>query len=260
MYIPIAHIPGCRPHFENGTWWTRNPLANVFDYEPDPRETVVIRLSSLPTHEAVAEFYAYIAYPDPTEVTQRKKYSVALSRWAVLERGKFDKEWNQSTDNMIRPIIFSQPENLFLKTYRRGSLIWWRRAQFAFMMLLPDLVDKFFGGLPYTAGNVALVAGGKFGYSTGSQKTVELRIWRPTKPVAHAAAAIMLCFGLLDDPKHGWDDEHKLCQKQKFLATLFYPDVFESLILFPAEYLRLQLPSCERFQIRENDTVRFIWN
>jgi hypothetical protein len=254
MYIPIAQVPGCRSPFKDD-----NPFAgNLYEEYCKPRETVAIHLSSLPTHEAIAEFYSYLAYPDPVEATERKKYSIALSRWAVLERGKLDKEWNDSPDNGIRPVIFSQPEQLYLKTYRRGSLIWWRRMQCAFMMLLPNLVDTLFEGLPYTVGNTALTAAVQFGYSTGSQKTVESRIWAPTKPVAHAAAAVMVCLGILDDPKQEWDDEHSLCNKQRFLATLFYEDVFKSLVLLPAEYLRFQMPSCERFQIAGKDTIRFI--
>ena len=218
---------------------------------------MAIHLSSLPTHEAVAEFYSYLAYPDPTEATQRRKYSIALSRWAVLERGKLDKEWNESPDNGIRPLIFSQPEQLYWKTYRRGSLRWWRRAQCAFMMLLPDLVDALFHGLPHTVGNTALMDANQFGYSTESQKTIESRLWAPTKPVAHAAAAAMLCLAVLDDPEQEWDDAHSLCHKQRFLATLFYEDVFKHLVLLPADYLRFQMPSCERFQISGKDTTQF---
>jgi hypothetical protein len=258
MYIPIAQIPGCRSPFKNDNPFAGNLYEEYLDYEPEPRETVAIHLSSLPTYEAVAEFYSYLAYPDPTEATQRRKYSIALSRWAVLERGKLDKEWNESPDNGIRPVIFCQPEQLYLKTYRRGSLTWWRRAQFAFMILLPDLVDTLFDGLPYTVGNTALMAASQFGYSAESQKTIESRLWAPTKPVAHAAAAVMLCLGVLDDPKQEWDDAHSLCNRQRFLATLFYEDVFKHLVLLPADYLRLQMPSCERFQIRGKDTIRFI--
>jgi hypothetical protein len=258
MYIPIAQIPGCRSLFKND-----NPYEGILydvyrDCASEPRQTVAIRLSSLPTHEAVAEFYSYVAYPDPVEAVQRKKYSLALSRWAVLERGKLDREFNESADNAIRPVIFSQPEQLYLKTYRRGNLRWWLRAQCAFMMLLPDLVDELFNGLPYTVGNAALTAAYLWDYSTGSQKTVESRIWAPTKPVAHAAAAVMYCLSVLADPEEGWDDEHELCKKQPFLATLFYEDVFENFILRLAEYLRFQVPSCERFQISAKDTIRFV--
>ena len=252
MHIPIVEIPGCQPGYRNDN----HPDSN----EPDPRETVAIHLTSLSTCEAVSEFYSYIAYPDPTEATERKKYSIALARWAVLQRGEIDKGWNESTDMWpsIRPIVFSQPEQLYLKTYRRGSMIWWRRAQCAFMMLLPHLVEDLLGGLSPTVANIALVATGSFGYSTGSQKTVELRIWGPTKPVAHAAAAVMLCLGALPDPDQEWDDEHPLCYKQPFLATLFYEDVFRDFLLMPTELLRIQVPSCRRFQIREGDTIRFI--
>ncbi|HEV3160093.1 MAG TPA: hypothetical protein VGZ89_08925 [Xanthobacteraceae bacterium] len=260
MYIPIAQIPSCRSPFKNDNPYDGNPYEEYCDYEAEtePGETVTIHLSSLPTHEAVAEFYSYLAYPDPTEATQRKKYSIALSRWAVLERGKLEKDWNESPDTGIRPAIFSQPEQLFLKTYRLGTRRWWRRAQCAFMMLLPDLVHELFSGLPYTVGNAALMAADQFGYSMGSQKTVESRIWAPTKPVAHAAAAVMLCLGVLDDPEQEWDDTHSLCNKQRFLATLFYEDVFKNLVLLPAENLRFQMPGCERFQIKGKDTIRFI--
>ena len=103
-----------------------------------------------------------------------------------------------------------------------------------------------------------MVAGDKFGYRPGSQKTVESKIWGPTKPVAHAAAAVMVCLGALNDPEQEWDAEHQLCFQQPFLATLFYEDVFRSMLLMVTELLRLQVPSCDRFQIRENDTIRFI--
>lgn len=257
MYIPMVEIPGCRPGYRNDNRGTGHPpeMQTAAENEPNPRETVAIHFSSLlPTYEAAAEFYSYIAYLDPADATQREKYRIALSRWDVLARGKLDKAWNES-EQKIRPTIFLQPEKLFLDSYRGGSLIWWRRAQCAFMMLLPHLVDELFGGSSYTVGNiVAILAGHTFGYSDGSHKTVEFRIWAPTKAVAHAAAAVMLYFGMLSDPAYEWDDEHILCYKQQFLATLFYEDVFRDLLLVTA-LLRLQVPSCERFHIRENETI-----
>jgi hypothetical protein len=81
MYMPYPQIAGCRPY-----WETDNR---------DCRATVVIPISSLPTHEAVAEFYAHLAYPEPVDATQRQKYCIALSRWAVLERSNIDKTWEK---------------------------------------------------------------------------------------------------------------------------------------------------------------------
>jgi len=257
MYIPMVEIPGCRPGFRNDNCRTGNLLASGGEYEPEPRETVTIHLSSLPTYEAVAEFYSYIAYPDPVEATQRKKYSIALSRWAVGERARIEQRWRES-EQTIRPIIFSQPEKLFLDTYRRGSQKLWQRAHCAFVMLLPHLVDELLEGLPPTVSNVALKAGAKLGYSEASQKTFEWDIWRPVKPVAHAAAAIMLTFGVLSDPEQGWDEAHLLCYQQPFLSTLFYEDVFRNIVLMLTGLLHVQVPSCDRFKIRYSDTIRFI--
>ena len=254
MFIPITEIPGCSGGYKND-----NPCGDP--YECESRQTVALHFSLLPTYEVAAEFYSYIAFPDPNEETQRKKFGMALSRWAVLQRGKHDKDWNL-TEQVIRPTIFSQPEELYLNTYKRGSTILWRRAQCAFMMLLPHLVDPLFGEIRsarrYSVGNIALAACHAFGYSTESQKTVESRVWAPTKPVAHAAAAFFLCLGAMRNPAQEWDDEHKLCVQQPFLATLFYEDVFRDLVLFPTDFLRLQMPSCRRFNIRERDTIRFI--
>ena len=75
--------------------------------------------------------------------------------------------------------------------------------------------------------------------------------------MAHAAAAVMLFLGVLGDPDQDWDAGHQLCYQQPFLATLFYEDVFRDILLI-AEFLRLQVPNCDRFRIRENETIRFI--
>jgi N-acyl-D-aspartate/D-glutamate deacylase len=126
------------------------------------------------------------------------------------------------------------------------------------MMLLPHLVNELLEGLSPTVGHIALRVADMFGYSTESHKTVEAKIWAPTKPIAHAAAAAMLCFSVLNDPEQGWDEQHQLCYQNPFLATLFYEDVFRSMLLRVAELLRLQVPSCDRFHIRECETIRFI--
>jgi hypothetical protein len=61
----------------------------------------------------------------------------------------------------------------------------------------------------------------------------------------------------LPDSAHEWNDDHRLCLQQPFLATLFYEDVFRQVLLM-AEYLRLQLPACDRFYIREGEGIQFI--
>jgi hypothetical protein len=92
-------------------------------------------------------------------------------------------------------------------------------------------------------------------YTDASQKTFEWDVWRPVKPVAHAAAAAVFSWLALQDPRHGWDERHQLCYDHSVLATLFYEDVFKDFVLRTAEHLRIQVPTCSRFQIHE--TVRF---
>jgi hypothetical protein len=248
LHMPFPDIVGCRPDSKN------------YNLDSKPREKVTIRFSSLPTFEAAAEFYSYLAYPDQIDATNRENYRIALSRWAVLERAKLDNEWKESTEmeRSIRPLIFSQSEKFFESTRIRGGKIWWDRAVCASMMLLPQLAWDQFDELPPEVRNIALSIGRSLGYSEGSEKTVESKVWARTKPVAHAAAAAMLSFGTLRRPEQEWDEEQQLCRQQPFLATLFYEDVFKDFVLTMAEILRLQLPSCTRFRIRENEIIQFV--
>jgi hypothetical protein len=82
------------------------------------------------------------------------------------------------------------------------------------MMLLPHLVDSILADIRssrrYSVGNIALAATQMFKYSPESQKTVESRIWRPTKPVAHAAAAFFLCLGELKRREQEWGEGYRL--------------------------------------------------
>jgi hypothetical protein len=255
MYIPMLEIPGCQPGYKNYNRASRNPLAMPTDDDDEVRETVTIHLSSLPTYEAVAEFYSYIAYPDPEEATQRENYTIALARWAVLERARLDRDWGDN-EQAIRPKSFSRNETLYEKTRKDGGKKLWQHCHCAFMMLLPHLVEELLEGLTATVGHIALTATRIRGNK--DQKTYEATIWRPTKSVAHAAAAALVSWVVLNDTEQGWDDWHQLCYKQPVLATLFYEDVFRNFVLGPAEQLRLQVPGCSRFQIREADTIRFI--
>jgi hypothetical protein len=51
-----------------------------------------------------------------------------------------------------------------------------------------------------------------------------------------------------------------MCFRQPMLATLFYDDVVRKYFLPIAESFRAQMPSCSRFRIRAEDTIRFVTN
>jgi hypothetical protein len=190
-------IPGCLPERKIHNR-SRNLPVRPDDGDADASRIVRIPFSSLPTYEAVAIYYSHIAYPHPDDATQRKNYSVALARWAVLERGKYDGNWN-GAEQLIRPFIFSQSEKLFLDTRKSGSRRLWRHSHCAFSMLLPHVEPDLLDGLPPTVENISLRAGAPEGYSEGSRKTYQSDVWKPVKPVAHAAAAAILYWGSLHD-------------------------------------------------------------
>lgn len=251
----MLEIPGCQPGYKNYNRGVRRNQLAPPAHESEAPETVIIKLSSLSTYEAAAQFYSYIAYPDPDEATQREKYRIALARWAVQERARIDQNWGNN-DQMIRPNIFSQGQTLFENTRRIGGKRLWERCRCALMMLLPHLVEELLEGLTPTVGNIALTATRIQGNQ--NQKTYEAKVWAPVKPVAHAAAAAVVSWTLLKDPGHDWDEGHQLCYQQPLIATFFYEDVFRDFLLRVAELLRMQLPACSRFQIREEDTIQFI--
>jgi hypothetical protein len=108
MIDPLAQIPGSR---------LSNKIGNHPEHVPEPGKTVRIRLGSLACCEAVAELYAYIAYPDPLDAKQREKFSIAMARWAVREQGLLEPEWNECANMKpsIRPIVFPSQSNSFYK-------------------------------------------------------------------------------------------------------------------------------------------------
>jgi hypothetical protein len=108
MIDPLAQIPGSR---------LSNKIGNHPEHVPEPGKTVRIRLGSLACREAVAELYAYIAYPDPLDAKQREKFSIAMARWAVREQGLLEPEWNECANMKpsIRPIVFPSQSNSFYK-------------------------------------------------------------------------------------------------------------------------------------------------
>ena len=169
----------------------------------------------------------------------------------------YDRNWNDS-EQLIRPFIFSQGEKLFLARRKLGSRRLWRHSYCAFSMLLPHVEPDLLDGLPPTVENISLRAGAPEGYSEGSRKTYQADIWKPVKPVAHAAAAAVLYWGSLHDLVEEQDENYQICNNQPFLATLFFENLFKDYILVTAEHLRLQIPTCSRFKITESETIRFV--
>jgi hypothetical protein len=225
-----------------------------------PRETISIPLKSLPVYEASAVFFSAIAYPDPLDKVQRENFRIAMSRWAILERAKIDKEWRKAAQE-IRPEIISQEERLYLQSSEKGTDLLTKRIFCAAIMVGPHLPKEpiWLFGIEPTVDNLATTIAECMGMSRESYKTIESRLWAPTKPVAHAA--LMLAWFIAKVRQHRenghWEDEHWLCDHNLLLGALFYSDILAMLVEI-AERLRLRLPKIKAFRIKEQNTVQFV--
>jgi hypothetical protein len=224
-----------------------------------PREKISIPLKTLPVYEASAVFFSTIAYPSPLDRTQRENFRIALSRRAVLERAKLDPEWRKNAQQ-IRPEIFSQEENHYFCTLERGGQLLRKRIFCAVLMITPQLTKgpvafrRFSTTVEHMAGFVATGLGMKW----GSGKTIEGRLWAPTKPIAHAAWALgRFELALWRQGEGSWEVDYWLLDHDLLLGSLFHASIL-SLLVETAERMRLHLATIKRFKIKEQDTVRFV--
>ena len=230
-----------------------------------PKQTVIINVTSVASYEAGAELCSYVAYPDPAQAVERGRYQVALSRWAITERVKIDKDW--ALGAQIKPSIFAQSEQFFLRCYSDGTSLLANRAVCATAMVSPFLTGKprrIDEGLPPTVENICTAwIAEALGYAPGSFKTIEANIWAPTKPIAHLAAALGLWHIGFQSKNKQWDKEHDLFNKfwvptRLFLGILFYPDILK-VIIDLAEDMRLRMLGFNTFKrVREDDTIQFV--
>ena len=112
-----------------------------------------------------------IAYPNRLDESQREKFRIALSRWAILQRATIDGQWG-GVAQAIKPKIFSQGEQLFLQSYVRGLDFLAKRFTCTAMIVLPHLfkTPPRLYGLEPTVGNLASVLAYQLGMSTENRE------------------------------------------------------------------------------------------
>ena len=222
-----------------------------------PRETISIPLNSVTAHDAMAILLSTITYPDPRDRTEREKLRAAFVRWAILERAKIDTVYAQNPQN-IRPEIFLRDEKVYQKTCARGSELLAKRVLCATYLILPQFRDgpTPIPGFEPTVDNLIGALADRVGQSRESRKTIADRLWRPTKPVAHAALAYGHVLSLGWETKGRYDADRWLMNINPTLAMFFYPGWIR-IAVGHAERFRQLLPDFGQFKIREQDTVRF---
>jgi hypothetical protein len=226
-----------------------------------PREIVRINVASKFPIEAGARFFATIAHPDNRN--ERERFRLALCRWYMLTRSERDPDFaNKLT--LIVPAIFVLSDDDCIRTLKRGwtklnhrltATRWLVMPHLRVEQLKPLQVEENGQFIVPTLNKMTLVAMKALGWTGKSESvpTFKSKIWAPSRPVVHAAAAYVLwCY-------HATRMFPVEQQRDAFfmLACLEYPSTITTLIRTSETY-RLKLAEIEQFKIKEEETIQIL--
>jgi|SRR5580692_1983749 hypothetical protein len=223
-----------------------------------PREVVEILLCDIEWFLAGAQFFSTLAYPDQRDRQERRKFEQALVRWTLEWRLEHDAKWREELA-LIRPGYFSGSDKDHESTIKRGNKRLNERLVAAFYVALPHfraaesgkmLRRHWIEGLSPTVNNMSQLAALHLGLSIESTSTFKSKMWAPSKPVIHAAAAV-----------HAWQDFYWAKQGRdpnadRKIAMMLLPDMVKEVVEI-SEELRGMLPQIDQFTIREDETIKF---
>lgn len=225
-----------------------------------PREIVSLNLSSPFPYEVGATFLSTLAYPELADTKQRERYRQALCRRGIEKRADEDPDFTTEAQP-IPPAIFLVDKATYRRYLKSGNKILNERLVTVNWIVMPHLKAVISGklekveGYEATVENLSALAMDNLGWKGDSSSTLKSRVWRPSKPVAHAAAALLVW------RQQTWeqelvpafpDDKHDF-----FHLCLELPFVISEIVELSEEF-RLRLPLVEKFTIKEEDTIQFI--
>jgi hypothetical protein len=229
-----------------------------------PRETVGINLHTVPTYEAGAVFLACLAHPGRNEEQDRQRLWVALCRQTLIHMANQDGDWAWQP-HPIKPGFFIIGDQTAEKTIKRGFQRLEERLVAAHYYLMP-LVKQLLveqelrveGFLP-TVDSMAMLAAAQLGWSQGHSANVKSRVFNPSKPVIHAAAAIQVSLHILN---RKYPDAASTVAANYPIGSfnagmlLSWKELLEHIVL-ESERIRLCLPLLKRVKIAEDETIQF---
>jgi hypothetical protein len=221
-----------------------------------PREIIAIKVTSLPVYEAGAVFLVYLAHPGVDHETKRTRLYRALCREAIMQLAVADAEfaWKPQA---LKPGFFLMGDGEAHRVLKEGSNRIKDRMVTGAWRLLPFIEQRQTGveitveGLRLTAENTAVFAAGDLGWKAGegNEPNVRTRVFRPTRPVIHAAAALAKVHLL-------WRQHFP---RQPFTVGYLLRDrLLLEMIVRLAESYRELLPTLATLRIGAAETVQFM--
>ena len=159
-----------------------------------PRETVPIDVLTCPLYEAGATFLAWIAYPGSVEERERRRFLLALCRKFLTDQVKANKDL---ASRLAKIEYFTEiDDKLAVTMIKLGYERLRDRHTTAVRYLMPFLkqqklgLELKVGGFRITVNNMATLALSDLDMSPCGEANVKDRVFKRSRPVAHAAAAI----------------------------------------------------------------------
>lgn len=225
-----------------------------------PRETIEITLTEADPYMPGAKLIAAVAYPDPSDKNERDKFMQAVVRYTLEKRIKVHPRWAQEAQ-WIGPAYFSGQEKLNDACLRRGNKKLNHRLAAAWFFLIPHLRAVETGqplgkvnGVEPTVNNMAHQVLDFLDWKGDSHSTVKTQVWKPSRPVAHAAAALIVWKDVL------WEKWGRNPNVDKLFALCMLPEYVAEVIEI-SEYYRSMIPDITQFTIRDDEMVKFsaVW-
>lgn len=230
-----------------------------------PRETVGINLTSLPVYEAGAVFLSSIAHPH--NETDRQNFWIALCRQTIIQTANQDGDWAWC-HQLVKPGFFIIDDETATKQIKRGFRLLNERI-IAGRWYLRSFLQKRRSNLK--VGDMALSAlpdlqelskqfGPKNKWRWGEDSNapinnIEHRIFKRSRPVVHAAAALADLAENADKAakKQGARDTFR-----RTAALLLHYSELLSVTVDRSEKYRLLLPRLNKPGITDDETIQFL--
>jgi hypothetical protein len=221
-----------------------------------PAEEIEIVLSDVDPYLSGAQFFAALAYPDQADKNRRELFAHAIVRETLEERMRIQPDWAQQLQ-LIRPAYFSGPEKQQDNILKHGTHRLNRHLVAIEHIVVPHLRSldtkrhHLLKGYEPTVANMSLLALTKLGWKSGeSVSTFKSKAWKPSRPIAHAAAAYIVWDTVL------WKKWKGNPQVNRKMAFLLLPEYVETVVEI-SEHFRGELKKISRFKIPDEELIRF---
>lgn len=219
-----------------------------------------LRIVNIPTstspYEAAAQLFTELTYVAAVDA-RAMRFQLGLSKWAIVAKSDLCQSWSLKLQP-IRPVVAAA--DFDTTEFRKGLKLLNERLLVAQYILAPRLIETarkrpfFVDGFAPTQENMALLVLQALGRKDSSVPNVKDRMWRPSRPVIHLALGLTHWFA----KKYAHVSKTGVAEPGvRILVDFFFSEGAVAEVVKSSELFRRGLPSIERLNFRDCETIRF---